>query len=334
MSATLAREVVLAKRPTGPVLGECFEVVDVQIPSPAPGEVLFRSAYFSVDPSMIPRLTRDTYAPKFSVGESVEARAVGRVITSTDPAWAEGDWGLYYGGWREFASIPAVEAMRFTPSDAVPPDTWLHALGAPGLTAYIGLVDIARVQPGDRVWVSAAAGAVGSFAAQLAKARGASWVIGSAGGAAKTRYLLDTVGVDAAIDYRSGDLVQQLKEASPDGIDVYFDNVGGDHLDAAIKALRIGGRVAMCGVMSIYGDNSTGVMHNTSALIVKRLKVEGFLVLDHADRNKEFEAEVAPLVASGAIRVDTTMFDGIESASEALMSLLSGDKIGKAMVKL
>jgi NADPH-dependent curcumin reductase CurA len=191
-----------------------------------------RSAAISVDPSMIPRLQVATYAPAFLLGAAIEARAVGQVVRSADDGWAEGDWAVYWGGWRDLAVISAASALRIYPSDAVQPHMWLHVLGVPGLTAYVGLTQVARVQPGETVWVSAATGAVGSVAAQLAKARGAGRVIGSTGGTGKARYLTETLGLDAAVDYRASDLRSQLRQAAPDGIDVYFDNVGGDHLEA------------------------------------------------------------------------------------------------------
>jgi NADPH-dependent curcumin reductase CurA len=179
----------------------------------------------------------------------VEARAVGQVVQSAADGWAEGDWVLCWGGWRDYAVVDASKAIRIQPRRGLP-HTWLHVLGVPGLTAYIGLVEVARLQPGDRVWVSAAAGAVGSVAAQLARARGASLVIGSAGGAGKARYLSSTLGLDAAVDYRAGHLAEQMRSVAPEGVDLYFDNVGGDHLEAAIDLLRTGGRAAICGMIS------------------------------------------------------------------------------------
>jgi NADPH-dependent curcumin reductase CurA len=328
-----ARELVLRRRPRGRIEPESFGLAERELPALAPGQLLIRAECFSVDPSMIPRLSADTYAPAFDLGVAVEARAVGQVVESTADGWSVGDWAVCWGGWRDYAVVEARAGIRIEPGDGLPPDTWLHVLGVPGLTAYVGMVDIARIQPGDRVWVSAAAGAVGSVAAQLARARGAALVIGSAGGAEKTRYLTETLGLDAAVDYRAGHLAQQLRAIAPGGIDLYFDNVGGDHLEAAIDLLRVGGRAAICGMISGYGKPPQPGPRNLAQLIVKRLRLDGFLVLDHLHRKAAFEAEVRPLVESGVLRSEVTVFDGLESAPRALLSLLDGAKLGKALVR-
>ncbi|HTX80765.1 MAG TPA: NADP-dependent oxidoreductase [Streptosporangiaceae bacterium] len=328
-----ARELVLSRRPEGRIDPGCFTLVQRKLPALSPGQLHVRADCFSVDPSMIPRLSADTYAPAFGLGAAVEARAVGQVMQSTAEGWAEGDWAVCWAGWRDHAVVEASQAIRIQPRSGLPPHTWLHVLGVPGLTAYIGLIEVARMQPGDRVWVSAAAGAVGSVAAQLARARGASLVIGSAGGADKARYLTDTLGLDAAVDYRAGDLVGQLREVAPEGIDLYFDNVGGDHLEAAIDLLRTDGRAAICGMISGYGRPPASAPCNLTQLIIKRLRLEGFLVLDHLHRRAAFEEQVLPLVEDGILHSEVTIFDGLESAPQALLSLLDGAKLGKALVR-
>ena len=328
-----ARELVLSRRPEGRIDPGCFTLVQRKLPALSPGQLHVRADCFSVDPSMIPRLSADTYAPAFGLGAAVEARAVGQVMQSTAEGWAEGDWAVCWAGWRDHAVVEASQAIRIQPRSGLPPHTWLHVLGVPGLTAYIGLIEVARMQPGDRVWVSAAAGAVGSVAAQLARARGASLVIGSAGGADKARYLTDTLGLDAAVDYRAGDLVGQLREVAPEGIDLYFDNVGGDHLEAAIDLLRTDGRAAICGMISGYGRPPASAPCNLTQLIIKRLRLEGFLVLDHLHRRAGFEEQVLPLVEDGILHSEVTIFDGLESAPQALLSLLDGAKLGKALVR-
>jgi len=328
-----ARELVLSRRPEGRIDPGCFTLVQRKLPALSPGQLQVRADCFSVDPSMIPRLSADTYAPAFGLGAAVEARAVGQVMQSTAEGWAEGDWAVCWAGWRDYAVVEASQAIRIEPRSGLPPHTWLHVLGVPGLTAYIGMVEVGRMQPGDRVWVSAAAGAVGSVAAQLARARGASLVIGSAGGADKARYLTGTLGLDAAVDYRAGDLVGQLRGVAPEGIDLYLDNVGGDHLEAAIDLLRTGGRAAICGMISGYANAPAPGPRNLTQLIIKRLRLEGFLVLDHLHRWAAFEEEMLPLVEEGALHSDVTMFDGLESAPEALLSLLDGAKLGKALVR-
>jgi NADPH-dependent curcumin reductase CurA len=328
-----ARELVLSRRPQGRIGPECFTLAERGLPALAQGQLLVCADCFSVDPSMIPRLSADTYAPAFELGVAVEARAVSQVVQSAADGWSEGDWAVCWGGWRDYAVVDASEVIRVRPRDGLPPHTWLHVLGAPGLTAYVGLIDVARVQPGDRVWVSAAAGAVGSVAAQLAKARGASLVVGSAGGADKARYLTGTLGLDAAVDYRAGRLAEQLRGVAPEGIDLYFDNVGGDHLEAAIDLMRTGGRAAICGMISGYGKPPAPGPGNLAQLIVRRLRFEGFLVLDHLHRRAAFEDEVLPLVRDGTLHSEVTMFNGLESAPQALLSLLDGAKLGKALVR-
>jgi len=327
------REVVLCRRPRGRIEPECFTLVERELPAVTAGQLLVRADCFSVDPSMIPRLSVDTYAPAFALGVAVEARAVGQVVQSAAKGWSEGDWAAYPGGWRDYAVVEASAAIRIEPGGGLLPTAWLHVLGVPGLTAYVGMVDIARIQPGDRVWVSAAAGAVGSVAAQLAKARGAALVIGSAGGAEKAQYLTEALGLDAAVDYQAGHLAGQLRAVAPDGIDLYFDNVGGDHLEAALDLLRIGGRAAICGMISGYGKPPRPGPGNLTQLIVRRLRLEGFLVLDHLHRRAAFEQEVRPLVESGMLRSEVTVFDGLASAPQALLSLLDGAKLGKALVR-
>jgi NADPH-dependent curcumin reductase CurA len=328
-----ARELVLSRRPQGRIEPECFMLLERELPALSQGQLLVRIDCFSVDPSMIPRLWLDTYAPAFELGVAVEARAVGQVVQSAAEGWSEGDWAACWGGWRDYAVVDASEATRIEPREGLPPHTWLHVLGVPGLTAYVGLVDVAQVQPGDRVWVSAAAGAVGSVAAQLAKIRGASLVIGSARGADKARYLTGTLGLDAAVDYRADRLADQLRAVAPDGIDLYFDNVGGDHLETAIDLLRIGGRAVICGMISGYGKPPGPGPGNLTQLIVKRLRLEGFLVLDHLRRRAAFEEEVLPQVEDGTLRSEMTMFNDLESAPQALLSLLDGAKLGKALVR-
>ncbi len=328
-----ARELVLCRRPEGRIERQCFALVERELPAISPGQLLVRADCFSVDPSMIPRLSVDTYAPAFGLGVAVEARAVGQVVQSDTEGWTAGDWAVCWGGWGDYAVVDASAAIRIEPGDGLPPATWLHVLGVPGLTAYVGMVDIARIEPGDRVWVSAAAGAVGSVAAQLARARGAALVVGSAGGAEKARYLTETLGLDAAVDYRAGDLTGQLRAITPDGIDVYFDNVGGDHLEAALELLRAGGRAAICGMISGYGKPPEPGPRNLTQLIVKRLRLEGFLVLDHMHRMAAFQQEIRPLIESGTLRSEVTVFDGLESAPQALLSLLDGAKLGKVLVR-
>jgi NADPH-dependent curcumin reductase CurA len=265
------------------------------------------------------------------LGEAIESRAVGQVVESRADGLAAGDWVVHGGGWRELAVVDAATVRQIHPSADIGPEAWLHALGASGLTAAVGIDVVAQVQPGDVVWVSAAAGSVGLVAAQLAQARGAR-VIGSAGGREKTAYLSEEVGLDAVLDHREGGIADQLAAAAPEGLDVYFDNVGGDHLEAALDQLKVGGRIAACGMISGYGRPQTGPA-NIANLIIRSIRLEGFLVTDHLERAPAVEAELRELMTGGRLQVPVTAFDSIEQAPAALLSLLRGGNLGKTIVR-
>jgi hypothetical protein len=295
--------------------------------------VLVRNAYLSVDPYMRGRMNDvRSYVPPFAVGEPLTGGAVGQVVASRTDDWTEGSWVVHDLGWREAALLDGRRLRAVNPS-AAPLSTSLGVLGMPGLTAFVGIVDIGEVQEGQTVLVSGAAGAVGSLACQLARLRGAR-VIGSAGGHAK-RAWLEELGVDATFDYRETSPRDALRELAPDGIDVYFDNVGGETLEAAIGALRRHGRIVACG--SISGYNATEPRpgpRNLFLVVTKRLRMQGFIVLDHFDRWAAFVEEVAPLVADGSIGYRETILDGIERAPEAFLALFSGDNVGKMLVRV
>jgi NADPH-dependent curcumin reductase CurA len=272
----------------------------------------------------------------FALDEPMDGGAVG-VVEQVGPdvdGLAVGDTVLHGLGWREWAVLPARRTQQVDVTLA-PPQAYLGALGMPGLTAYAGLLDVARMQPGEVVFVSAAAGAVGSLVCQIARLKGASQVIGSAGGPAKSQWLLDDLGVTHALDYKAAPIREQLREAAPEGIDVYFDNVGGDHLEAAIGALRLHGRAALCGAVSAY--NATELPpgpRNLVRLVQNRLTLRGFLVGDHADARPPFLADMAEWLREGKITWRETVTEGIESAPEAFRSLLSGGNTGKMLVRL
>src|SRR6185312_3256647 len=252
MTVTTDREIHLARRPVGEPVPEDFAAVDAPVVAPGTGQVLVRNDWLSVDPYMRGRMNDvKSYVPPFALGEAMEGGAVGTVIESGDASVPVGATVLHMAGWREYATLPAT-AVRVIDPGFAPAQAYLGVLGTTGLTAYAGLVEVAPVKEGDVVFVSGAAGAVGSVAGQIAKRLGAAKVIGSAGGPDKAARLTAEFGYDAAIDYRLGDLEGQLKQAAPEGIDVYFDNVGGEHLRAAIARLRVNGRVALCGAISQY----------------------------------------------------------------------------------
>ena len=330
---TWSREIRLAARPRGEPKPSDFEVAEVELPDPGEGEVLVRNAFVSVDPYMRGRMNDvKSYVPPFALGEPLRGGAVGRVVASRNDRWHEGAWVVHDLGWRE-AALSDGRGMRVVDPAAAPLSTALGVLGMPGLTAFVGISDIGAVSKDDTVFVSGAAGAVGSVAAQLARLRGAR-VIASAGTPEKIAWL-EGLGLDGVFDYHETATRDALRALAPDGIDVYFDNVGGETLEAAIGAMRLHGRIVACGSISRY--NATEALpgpHNLFMVVTKRLRMQGYIVSDHADRYPDFLAEVGPLVASGAIRYRETIVDGIERAPEAFIGLLEGANIGKMLVRV
>ncbi|MDQ8044521.1 MAG: NADP-dependent oxidoreductase [Solirubrobacteraceae bacterium] len=332
---TTTREIRFAVRPVGEPGLDTFELATRELPDPAPGEIVVRNDWMSVDPYMRGRMsTAKSYAAGWELGEPMQGGAVGEVVASAADGVAVGDLVVHGLGWREHALLPATYVTVLDRSLA-PESTFLGVLGMPGLTAYAGLTRVASMRDGDVVFVSAAAGAVGSLVGQLARHLGASRVIGSAGGPEKARHVIEELGFDACIDYREGNVRKQLKEAAPDGIDVYFDNVGGEHLEAAIAALRLRGRIAICGAISGYNATEPPPgPRNMTSLIASRGRIEGFLVADHFDLQRDFLATVAPLVQSGEIAYRETVREGLEAAPQAFLDLLAGANVGKMVVKL
>jgi len=320
--------VVLVARPEGPPRETDFELRDADDGDPAAGEVAVRNVLVSVDPYMRSRMTGvRTYVPPYEIGDVVDGAAVGRVVASRHERFAEGDWVHSRLGWRERGVVPGDELRKLDP-ELAPPSTALGVLGMPGLTAWVGLVDVGRVKEGETLWVSGAAGAVGSVAAQLAKLKGLR-VIGSAGSPEKVEWLR-SLGIEA-FDYNH----TLAKDALADGIDVYFDNVGGAQLESALFALRPFGRVMACGAISRYNDESPQPgPRNLSLIVSKRLRVEGFIVLDHLDRFRAFVEEVRPWVRDGKIVYRETIVDGIDNLPSAFAGLFRGANIGKMLVRV
>ena len=330
---TRAREIHLAARPTGEPTPENFALVETELPPPGPGQVLVRNVVMSVDPYMRGRMNdAKSYVPPFQVGAALDGGAVGAVVASSVDSLKPGDLVLHALGWRDYALLDAKRVRQVDP--AVGPSAYLGVLGMPGLTAYVGLLDIAAMKPGDTVFVSGAAGAVGSLAGQIARLRGASRVIGSAGSASKVEYLVDQLGFDAAFNYKDAPVRRQLREAAPDGIDVYFDNVGGSHLEAAIAAFKPYGRAALCGAISQYNATDVSAPNNLALAIGKRLTMRGFIVSDHNDRMPAFQNEVAGWLANGDIAFAETFVDGLENAPAAFIGMLRGENTGKMIVRL
>jgi NADPH-dependent curcumin reductase CurA len=334
-SSRTSKEIHLVARPRGEPQSNDFAVVEVAIPDPGPGDVLVHNLFLSVDPYMRGRM-RDarSYVPPFALGEVMTGTAIGEVVASRSPELRVGDVVLHDLGWREYALAPAAAFRRVPASDA-PASAWLGVLGMVGLTAWVGMLEIAALKAGDAVFVSGAAGAVGSLAGQIAKLRGASRVVGSVGSAAKVRYVCDELGFDAAFNYHDGPPAELLAAAAPEGIDVYYDNVGGEHLEAAIGALRLHGRAALCGAISQYNTEGPALgPRNLGLMIGKRLTLRGFLVGDHAGSRPAFLEEVGGWLAEGRIRLSETTFEGVENAPAAFIGLMRGENIGKMLVRV
>lgn len=325
---------MLAARPVGEPRLSDFELAEVDVPDPGPGELLVRNEWMSVDPYMRGRMNDvESYVPPFALGAPLEGGAVGKVVASGADGFAPGQWVMHMLGWREYALLPAAQA-RPIDTELARPSAYLGVLGVTGFTAYVGLFDIAGLRDGETVFVSAAAGAVGSVAGQLAKLKGCR-VIGSAGSAEKVAYLKETLGFDAAFNYRDGPVHALLREAAPDGVDVYFDNVGGDHLEAALEALHDFGRVAMCGAISLY--NATELPpgpRNLPMVVRKRLMLRGFIISDHMQSMGDFIRDVGGWLRERKLDYRETVVEGIERAPEAFIGLLRGENLGKMLVLL
>ncbi|WP_433343502.1 NADP-dependent oxidoreductase [Micromonospora sp. CA-111912] len=331
---TVNREIHLASRPQGWPTAENFRLVETEVPTPGPGQLVVRNQFMSVDPYMRGRMNDvKSYAPPFALDAPLDGGALGEVVAGEADGIAPGDTVLHGLGWREYALVDARGARKVDPGLA-PVSTYLGALGMTGLTAYAGLLDVAAMKPGETVFVSGAAGAVGSMVGQIAMLRGAGRVVGSAGSAAKVERLKE-LGFDAAFDYHDGPVRDSLRAAAPDGIDVYFDNVGGDHLEAAIGAMRLHGRAAICGMIAQYNDSEPPAAPRNLALVIgKRLTLRGFLVSDHEHLRGQFVQEVAGWLREGKLSYDETVVDGITRAPEAFLGLLRGENLGKMLVRL
>jgi NADPH-dependent curcumin reductase CurA len=335
MTATVSHEIRLKHRPVGLPSARDFELVTVPIPTPGAGEVLVRNLYMSVDPYMRGRMIEQpSYVQPFQLGQPLEGGCVGQVVQSEKGTFQVGDYVLGRKGWREYYISHGAGLTKIDPTLA-PVQAYLGILGMPGLTAYVGLLDIGQPQAGNTVFVSAAAGAVGSVVCQIAKLKGCR-VVGSAGSAAKVQWLQDVAGIDAAFNYKEVDsLITELGKHCPHGVDVYFENVGGAHLEAALEHMNIRGRIALCGMISQYHESkpSSGP-RNLRLAVRKRLMLSGFIVSDHVDRQPQFYADMGAWIADGRIRWEETIVDGIEHAPQAFLGLFTGENMGKMLVRL
>ena len=328
----MARAWHLKSRPEGTPTADNFELKEIDLPETGEGMIRVRNQWLSVDPYMRGRMNdAKSYVPPFQVGQPLEGGAIGEVVESQAEGFAAGDLVLHMGGWRDEAIVP-VQTARKLPELGAEPQQFLGVLGTTGATAYFGLLDAASAKEGDVVFVSAAAGAVGSVVVQIAKAKGMT-VIGSAGGKEKCDYVR-SLGADHVIDYRAGPLVRSLAVAAPDGIDVYFDNVGGSHLDAALAGARNNARFAICGMIEGYNKREPTSLRYLMRVIAARIRMQGFIVFDYQRRMDEFYREMAPLLKSGAVQAKETVVEGLEQTPDAFLGLFEGANVGKMLVKL
>jgi NADPH-dependent curcumin reductase CurA len=334
-----SREWRLRARPVGEPKASDFELATLDSPEPADGEVQVRNLWMTVDPYMRGRMNEArNYADPYELGKAMTGGAVGQVLASRDAGYRPGDLVTSMAGWREvFTSAPAAVGMTRLPQSNLPPQAFLGVAGMPGHTAWHGLLKIGEPKPGETVFVSGAAGAVGSLVGQIAKLKGCR-VIGSAGGKEKCDWL-KSIGFDEAIDYRTtGDvmgLIKAVRQAAPNGVDVYFDNVGGDHLTAALANANVHARMPICGMISIYNATKPPPgPFNMGMIIGRRIKIQGFLIFDHAASYPEFLRDISAWISAGKIRYEETVMDGIEKAPDAFLGLFSGGNTGKMLVKL
>ena len=322
----------LMSRPEGLPTGENFALKEIELPELDDGAVHVRNLWLSVDPYMRGRMNESkSYIPPFQLDAPMEGGAVGEVVASKADGFEAGDLVLHMAGWRDEAVLPA-KALTRLPKLGVEPQAFLGHLGMPGATAYFGLLEVASAKAGDVVFVSAAAGAVGSAVVQIAKAKGMT-VIGSAGGVAKCDFVR-SLGADAAVDYMSRPLLASLREAAPDGIDVYFDNVGGAHLDAAFARARLNARFALCGMIAGYNSREPMAFRYIIRVIAMRIRLQGFLYGDYVSRLDEFYRDMGELVGSGKVKPHETVFDGLETMPEAFLGLFKGANTGKMLVRV
>jgi hypothetical protein len=328
----MARAWHLKSRPDGMPSSDNFELKETDLPPLGEGMIRVRNHWLSVDPYMRGRMNDvKSYVPPFQLGEPMEGGAVGEVVESEADGFAPGDLVQHMAGWRDEAVVSARAATKL-PELGAEPQKFLGVLGVTGATAYFGLLDAASAKKGDVVFVSAAAGAVGSTVVQIAKAKGMT-VIGSAGGTAKCDYVR-SLGADEVVDYRAGPILKSLAKAAPDGIDVYFDNVGGDHLDAALAIARNHARFAICGMIQAYNKSDPTSLRFIMRIIAARIRLQGFIVSDYFPRLDDFYREMGPWVADGTVKSTETVVQGLENMPDAFLGLFAGANTGKMLVKL
>jgi NADPH-dependent curcumin reductase CurA len=332
-AATTSRRITLAKRPTGMVTHDCFAAVDVPVPSLGDGEALVRNRYLSIDPTIRGWIERDGYLPAVAIGDVVRSAALGEIVASNNDAYPVGAQVLGMTGWETHSVIGPDNPVNVLP-DGIEPTDALSVYGVTGVTAYFGLLDVGRPVEGDTVLVSGAAGATGSIVGQIAKINGCR-VIGIAGTEEKCAWLTDDLGFDAGINYRTDDVAARIGELCPDGVDVFFDNVGGDILEAALDHLALRARIVLCGAISTYNDTEPRPgPRNLFKLVEQRARMEGFLMLDYVDRIAEGAMQLAVWVSEGKIKHRVDVVEGLDHAPDALNRLFTGENTGKVIVAI
>lgn len=332
--AEINRRILLAERPQGLPDEHTFHLEEVPVPEPGEGEVLVRTVYLSVDPYMRGRMNEGkSYIPPFSLNEVLTGGVVGRVEVSRDNRFQPGDVVLGMLGWQDYSVAKAAELTPINP-ELAPPSTALSVLGMPGLTAYFGMLDIGSPQAGETVVISGAAGAVGSVAGQIAKIQGCR-VVGIAGSEEKLRFLTEELGFDAAIDYKAENWQDNLKRACPDGVDVYFDNVGGEVSDAVIRLINPFARIPLCGQIALYNLEKPDIGPRVQpSLLVNRVLLKGFIVGDYSDRFQEGLTQLGQWINQGKLRYRENIVEGLENTPDAFLGLFQGENIGKQLVKV
>jgi NADPH-dependent curcumin reductase CurA len=329
----MARAWHLMRRPKGMPVMEDFALKDLELPELGEGMVRVRNRWLSVDPYMRGRMNDvKSYVPPFSLDAPMSGGAVGEVVESRDPGFVPGNMVLHMSGWRDETVEPAANFNKLPAIPGVEPQAFLGNLGLTGGTAYFGLLEAASAKEGDIVFVSAAAGAVGSAVVQIAKAKGMT-VIGSAGGADKCEFVR-SLGADEVIDYKAGALLKQLSEAAPKGIDVYFDNVGGDHLDAALALARKDARFAICGMIEGYNEAQPTCLKYIMRVIAMRIRLQGFIYTDYLSKMGDFYRDMGGWIATGQVQGRDTIAEGLERTPEAFLGLFTGANTGKMLVRL
>ncbi len=334
--STTSKEIHLASRPEGVPAAKNFKLVETKIDDPKDGQILIRNIWMSVDPYMRGRMMDiQSYIPPFQIDAPLEGGAIGQVVASQAKGIDKGDYVSHMLGWREYTLTEGGGVQKIQPISGVPLETYLGTMGMPGMTAYAGLMRIAQLKDKENVFVSAAAGAVGAIVCQIAKAKGC-YVVGSAGSEEKCQWLKQTAGVDEVINYKTcGNLTQAVMKAFPKGIDVYFENVGGAHLEAALTAMNLFGRIVVCGMISQYNNTKPQPgPSNLIAIIGKSLRVEGLIVSNHLDIIADFQKDMKTWISAGKIKWQQTVDEGIEKAPQAFIKLFTGDNKGKMLVKL